>query len=140
MYLARYISNNKPLACEANYAVGTLLAMLLVWVRQGSPRLPEFTPDQYRPYISDIGATSWGKPTFIAGSATAIVVFTFTFLVERWLRHKGRLAKNYYTSEKILSAFASLFAIIGAAGLILLTIFDTKNYPPVHRAMTAVFM
>lgn len=115
--------------------------MLLVWVRQGEPHYSDdFHTSQYVPYISDIGATSWGKPTFIAGSAVAISVFTFTFMVERWLRHKGRLAKNYYLSEKILSIFATIFAIIGAAGLILLTIFDTVQYPNVHVAMLLVFM
>lgn len=114
--------------------------MMLVWVRDGKPHYSEFSPGQYVPYISDIGATSWGKPLFIAGSAVAIVTFTLTFLAERWLRHKGRLARNYYVSEKVLSGFASVFAVVGAAGLILLTIFDTKNYPRIHIAMLLVFM
>lgn len=91
-------------------------------------------------FISDVGATSWGKPLFIAGSAVTVVVFDLAFISERWLRHKGRLAKNYNLTEKILSAFATIFAIVGAAGLILLTIFDTRRYPHVHDAMLVVFM
>ena len=114
--------------------------MLAEWTVQGKPQYSEFEAGQRVPYISDIGATNWGKPLFIAGSATAIAVFTLTFLAERWLRHKGRLAKNYYISEKILSAFAAIFAVVGAVGLILLTIFDTLRHPHVHVAMTAVFM
>ncbi|QIW97135.1 hypothetical protein AMS68_002653 [Peltaster fructicola] len=120
--------------------LATLLAMLLVWVRMGEPRYREFTRNQNVPYISDIGATSWGYPTFIAGSASAISVFTLTFVAERWLRHKGRLAKNYNVSEKILSGFATLFALIGALGLIFLTIFDTVRYPHVHVSMLCVFI
>lgn len=114
--------------------------MLLVWVRQGEPPLKNFTRGQRVPYISDIGATSWGYPLFIAGSATAISVFTLTFVAERWLRHKGRLAKNYYASEKVLSVLATLFALIGSLGLILLTIFDTVRYPRVHVGMLGMFM
>lgn len=114
--------------------------MIAVWARQGKPQYGDFRANQHIPYISDIGATSWGKPLFIAGSAASIVVFTITFLAERWLRHSGRLARDYHIAEKVLSILASLFAIIGALGLILLTIFDTVRYTPVHNAMTAVFM
>lgn len=115
--------------------------MLGVWVNvKHEPHYSTFEPSQTIPYISDIGATSWGKPLFIAGSATSQVAFVLAFLAERWLRHKGRLAKNYNIAEKILSGFASGFAIIGAAGLILLTIFDTKRYPRVHESMLGVFM
>lgn len=91
-------------------------------------------------FISDIGATSWGKPLFIAGSAVTVVVFDLAFISERWLRHKGRLAKNYNWTEKILSICSMIAAIIGACGLIFLTIFDTRRYPNVHTAMLVVFM
>ncbi|KAK5137608.1 hypothetical protein LTR08_007903 [Meristemomyces frigidus] len=91
-------------------------------------------------YISSIGATSWGKPLFITGSAVAVVVFDFAFLSERWLRHNGRLTKNYSTLEKVLSGGAILFAIIGACGLIFLTIFDTHHYPKTHSSMLVVFI
>lgn len=97
-------------------------------------------PNQQIAFISDVGATSWGKPLFIAGSAVTVVVFDLAFISERWLRHKGRLTKNYNRTEKILSVFATIFAVIGAAGLVLLTIFDTKNHSKVHRAMLVVFM
>lgn len=68
------------------------------------------------------------------------MAFLLAFISERWLRHKGRLAHNYSTSEKVLSILATIFAMIGAAGLILLTIFDTKDYHHVHDAMLVVFM
>ena len=94
---------------------------------------------QHIAYISDIGATNL-KPLFIAGSTVCVVVFDICFISERWLRHKGRLAHNTYKSEKILSIMAVIFSIVGAAGLILLSIFDTLHYHKVHDSMLAVFM
>lgn len=114
--------------------------MLLVWITDGSPHLYDsFHPTQNIAYISDIGATNL-KPLFIAGSAVTVVVFDVAFISERWLRHAGRLAKNTSRTQKVLASCACLFAIIGAAGLILLTIFDTVHYPHVHDAMLVVFM
>ena len=91
-------------------------------------------------YISTLGATGWGKPLFITGSAVMVVLFNFTFVLERWLRHKGRLTMNYNLTEKILSIFATIFAMAGGVGLILLTVFDTRRYPNTHQAMLALFM
>lgn len=136
--------------------------MLGRWVAIGSPHYSSFNTDQHIAYISDIGARNWGKPLFIAGSAVAVVVFDVAFVAERWLRHTGRLTQNYNRTEQILvrihghmrtrsddgimanatvqSIFATIFAIVGAAGLILLTIFDTVRYPHVHDAMLVVFI
>ncbi|KAI6892748.1 hypothetical protein D0867_13413 [Hortaea werneckii] len=119
--------------------LGTLLGMLGGWVANGEPQYP-WMDGQTIAFISHVGATYWGKPLFIAGSATAQVAFVLCFISERWLRHRGRLTHNYTTAEKALSVCASIFAIIGACGLILLTIFDTRRYPPVHEAMLAVFI
>lgn len=71
--------------------VGTLLAMLIVWLAQGSPRYPSMYQTQRIAYISDVGASGL-KPLFIAGSAVSTWSFALTFIAERWLRHKGRLA------------------------------------------------
>ena len=114
--------------------------MLGTWLAKGSPHYSSFNANQHIAYISDIGARSWGKPLFIAGSAVCVVTFDLAFISERWLRHKGRLTQNYNKTEKILSVFATIFAVIGAAGLILLTIFDTVRYPHVHDAMLVVFI
>lgn len=90
-------------------------------------------------YISDTAAYGL-KPLFIAGSAVTVVVFDLTFISERWLRHKGRLAHNRSWVDKSLSLCAIFFAIVGAAGLILLTIFDTYRHPNAHDAFLVVFM
>ncbi|SMR57544.1 unnamed protein product [Zymoseptoria tritici ST99CH_3D1] len=120
--------------------LGTLLAMLGRWIAIGSPHYTTMNDTQHIAYISDIGATPWGKPLFIAGSAVTVVVFNLAFLSERWLRHKGRLARNYNWTEKILNICALIAAIAGACGLILLTIFDTKRYPNIHVAMLCLFI
>lgn len=120
--------------------LATLVALLGTWAAKGRPNYGWEADDERLPYLSDIAATSWGYPLFIAGSAVSIVTFTSAFVGERWLRHKGRLAHNYNRTEKILSIFATLFAIIGSAGLILLTIFDTRRHNRVHHSMLAVFI
>ena len=120
--------------------LGTLLGMLGYWISQGSPNYPWESPGEHLAYISDIGATAVGTDIFIPGSTVCVVVFDIAFISERWLRHKGRLTHNYRTSEKILSGFAILFAVIGAAGLITLTICNTRHYHTVHDTMLCVFM
>ncbi|KAL1304892.1 hypothetical protein AAFC00_003810 [Neodothiora populina] len=119
--------------------LGTLLGMLLVWVTNGKPHYADMDPNQHIAYISDIGATNM-KPLFIAGSAVTVVIFDGTFIAERWLRHRGRLAHNTSWAQKWLSIGAITFAVIGALGLIFLTIFDTVHYHSTHDAMLVVFI
>ncbi|KAK6406794.1 hypothetical protein LTR81_018620 [Elasticomyces elasticus] len=120
--------------------LGTLLAMLGTWLAQGSPHYPWQGAGQHVTYISDIGASRWGYPLFIAGSAVMVVVFNLSFLSERWLRHKGRLTHNYTMIEKVLSICAIIGAIAGGFGLIFLTIFNTHLYPRTHISMLGLFI
>jgi nitrate reductase gamma subunit len=113
--------------------------MLGYWLAAGSPHYEEMGANQKIAYISDIGAT-FLKPLFIAGSTVMVVIFDLAFISERWLRHKGRLTPNYSKWEAFLSVCSIIAAIIGAAGLILLTIFDTKHYPVAHDVLLGVFM
>lgn len=80
------------------------------------------------------------KPLFIAGSTVSVVVFDFAFISERWLRHKGRLAHNTNRTQKILSICSIIAAVVGALGLILLTIFDTRRHPRLHRVFLGLFI
>lgn len=115
--------------------------MLCTWVSKGEPYYEYMhATSQHIVYISDIGATGWGKPIFIATSAVTVVSFDLVFILERWLRHKQHLVQNHRTREKVLSGLAIVWSIIGAAALILLTIFDTKNHNKIHDAMLVVFM
>ena len=113
--------------------------MLGYWLGAGSPHYSSMASNQHIAYISDIGATSL-KPLFIAGSTTMVVIFDLAFISERWLRHKARLTPTYSKRETFLSICAIIAAVVGAAGLILLTIFDTKHHPKAHDALLAVFM
>lgn len=113
--------------------------MLGTWISEGSPHYASMEADQKIAYISDVGAQGL-KPLFIAGSAVTVVVFDLVFISERWLRHKGRLAHNTSLTQKILSICACIASIVGAAGLILLSIFDTLRHPKAHDAFLVVFM
>ncbi|PNS17762.1 Protein sfk1 [Sphaceloma murrayae] len=118
---------------------GTLLGLLIYWLATGRPQYSSMQSFQTIAYISDVGAQLL-KPLFIAGSAVTVVSFDLVFIQEQWLRHRGRLAPSTSKSEKVLSALASVASIIGAAGLILLSIFDTVNYPRLHQAFLVVFI
>lgn len=73
-------------------------------------------------------------------ATVAVVTLDIAFIADRWLRHTRRLAPNTTLSEKILSGFAILFAIAGAAGIILLSIFDTYNHPKLHDGFLLLFI
>lgn len=124
---------------QADAPPGTLIGLLVSWVKDGKPRYPNLQPDQTIAYISDVGAKAL-KPLFIAGSAVTVVSFVLVFVQERWLRHRGRLAPATSKSEKVLGSLASLASVVGGAGLILLSIFDTVKHPHIHRGMLAVFI
>ncbi|KAG9575895.1 hypothetical protein KCU86_g24632, partial [Aureobasidium melanogenum] len=119
--------------------LGTLLGMLGWWLASGSPHLDGMDPGQRIAYISDIGATHL-QPLFIAGSAVTVIVFDLCFISERWLRHKGRLAHNTSTTQKVLSVLSSVFAIIGAIGLILLTCLKDTKFGTAHDTCLVIFI
>lgn len=115
--------------------------MLSNWIRQGEPYYAFMhETSQHIVYISDIGATSWGKPIFITTSAVMVVLFDLTFLLERWQRHRRQLAPNYRRAEKVMSALAIFWSLVGGAGLVLLTIFDTAHHQKVHDGLLGVFI
>jgi uncharacterized membrane protein len=113
--------------------------MLVYWAATGRPIYTTMSAGQHIPYISDIGADTL-KPMFIAMSAVTVVTFDLAFLFERWLRHTGKLARNTSVWQKVYSACATIAAIAGAAGLILLTIFDTKRHSTLHNIFLVVFI
>ncbi|KAF2429863.1 hypothetical protein EJ08DRAFT_650086 [Tothia fuscella] len=116
-----------------------LLAMFLTWIIDGKPHYPSMEPDQRIAYISDVGADKL-KPLFIAMSTITVVVFDISFIFERWLRHTGRLAHNTSTFQKVLSWLTIVFAVVGGAGLILLSIFDTRRHPNLHDVFLVLFI
>ncbi|KAF1836566.1 hypothetical protein BDW02DRAFT_493206 [Decorospora gaudefroyi] len=119
--------------------IAMLVTMLVYWAATGKPIYSTMSEGQHIPYISDIGASNL-KPMFIAMSAVTVVTFSLAFVFERWLRHKGRLVANTSKWQKIYSVCATVTAIIGAAGLILLTVFDAKRHNQLHDAFLGVFI
>jgi len=117
---------------------GTILGMLVVWLAEGSPHYSEMDPDENIAYISDVGAHLL-KPLFIAGSSVTAVSFCLSLVGERWLRHSERIVPNRSILEKIFAVFAIIGAVVGSAGLILLSIFDTLRHSRLHRIFLAVF-
>jgi len=90
-------------------------------------------------YISDVGAQSL-KPLFIAGSCVVTIFLDLSFISERWLRHRGRLAANTSKTEKYLATLSMIFAAIGTVGLICLSIFDTWRHPRLHDVFLLLFI
>jgi hypothetical protein len=73
-------------------------------------------------------------------SAVTVVTFDLAFIFERWLRHTGKLAPNTSIWQKIYSVCAIIGSIAGAAGLILLSIFDTLRHPHLHDGFLVLFI
>ncbi|RDW56371.1 hypothetical protein BP5796_13246 [Coleophoma crateriformis] len=113
--------------------------MIVYWSAVGKPHYPSMDVGMTIPHISDVGAFTM-KPLFIAGSVVTTVFLDLAFASERWLRHKGRLARNTTKKEKVLSILSICFAVMGTAGLILLSIFDSYRHGNVHNICLALFM
>lgn len=73
-------------------------------------------------------------------TSVTTIFLDLSFAAERWLRHRGRLARNSGATEKALSIFSIIFAIAGTCGLILLSIFDTLRHPRLHDGFLLLFM
>lgn len=111
--------------------------MIIVWAAQGKPHY--VSEDGNIPYISDIGADIL-KPLFIAVCSVTAVCFVLALILERWLRHRGRLLPNMRRRERVFSVLSIIGCLIGGVGLILLSIFDTKRHMKAHRGFLLIFM
>jgi len=119
--------------------LGMLLGLLIHWNVDGRPHYASMEPTQTIAYISDVGAQDL-KPLFIAGSCVTTIFLDLSFFSERWLRHRGRLARNTTLTEKVLSGLSLGFALIGTLGLILLSIFDTLRHHTLHDIFLLLFI
>jgi len=116
-----------------------ILTMFLYWYLGGKPRYVSEEVGQHIAYISDVGADTL-KPLFIAMGSASVIIFDVGFILERWLRHSGKLV--HYTSrlQRFLAGASIFFALLGAVGLILLSIFDTKRHKTLHDLFLAFFI
>lgn len=53
--------------------------------------------------------------------------FVLSQAVDRFLRHRGRLAPTYLKREKWMSWLSMIFSIVGGLALILLSVFDVQS-------------
>lgn len=120
--------------------LSALLALLLFWaIGTHGMRYSSMSGTQNIAYISDVGADRL-KPLFVTGCVLTTILLDISFGADRYLRHKGRLVPNASTTEKVLSGLTIFFAIIGTAGLILLSIFDTARHPKLHDVFLLFFI
>lgn len=120
--------------------LATLLGLLLYWiVNEHRVHYVSMGDSQTVAYISDVGASDL-KPLFIAGCVLTTVFLDLSFAADRWLRHKGRLAPYTATTERVLASLTIVFAVVGTAGLILLSIFDTMRHPKLHNVFLLLFI
>lgn len=73
-------------------------------------------------------------------SAATVVTFDLAFIFERYLRHSNRLTPNTSHWQKVYSACATVAAVVGAAGLILLSCFNNRDHNKLHNIFLAVFI
>lgn len=111
--------------------------MLITWLAQGRPHYVSM--DGKVAYISDVGADIL-KPLFITGCSITAVSFFLSLMVERYLRHSGRLVPNMRMRERVFGTLAVFGSLVGGAGLILLSVFDTKRHSDLHRIFLLIFM
>lgn len=115
----------------------SLLALLLTWIISGRPRY--VSQEGSIAYISDVGA-SFLKPLFVVACCITGVGFFLSLVLERLLRHRGRLVPEMRKRERVLGVLAIIGAFIAMWGLILLSGFDTGRYPSLHRVFLLVFI
>ncbi|MAD81685.1 MAG: hypothetical protein CL912_01875 [Deltaproteobacteria bacterium] len=118
---------------------GMLATFMIYWQTTGQPHYSSMDSAQNIPYISDIGAFRL-KPLFITGAAVTTICVDLSLISERWLRHRGQLARNFTHTEKGLSIASIVCGVIGGLGLLFLSIFDTADYGTVHNIGLFVFM
>ncbi|ERT03147.1 fk506 suppressor [Sporothrix schenckii 1099-18] len=121
--------------------LGMLMGMLIGWaVDTHREHYVSMDDNQTVAYISDIGASPKFKPMFIALCVVTTVTLDLSFLADRWLRHAGRLTPNGSTGQKVLGVLTIVFALLGTAGLILLSVFDVAHHKRLHDGFLLLFL
>lgn len=117
-----------------------LLGLLLHWVIDDDGQPYDYEdPKVHVVFISNIGAGNL-QPLFIAGSCVSCLFLDASMLASRWLKHHGRLVPNDTPGQLWLAILTIIFALIGTAGLILLSVFDTKNHHRLHYIFLLFFL
>lgn len=109
-----------------------IVGLLGLWSADGFPRYQSTEANIV--FISDVGAAH--HAFFIVISCLSAVFYMLTVLLERHLRHQRRIPGSTTVQQTNLDIASVVFAVIGALGLIFLSIFDAFDYPDVHWSMS----
>ncbi|KAI5779493.1 Frag1/DRAM/Sfk1 family-domain-containing protein [Geopyxis carbonaria] len=112
---------------------GMLWVMLIFWLATGRPKYASMAPVQTIAYISDVGADTL-KPLFVTG---ATITGLFFFLALCAMRRNHSLNRRL---ERTLDWASIAAGFMGAVSLLLLSVFDTRRYPTLHRLFLFLFM
>jgi len=113
------------------------MTMLITWLATSRPHF--VTQETEMAYISDIGA-DYLKPLFVTGCTITAICFFLSLVIERWLRHSGRLVPAMRTRERVFGILAIIGSIMSGVSQILLSILDTKRHPTTHRICLLLFI
>lgn len=104
----------------AEWNESDIVGLIGLWKADGFSHYGNDNPDVV--FISDVGAHH--KTFFIIFSSLSAAFYILTTLVERHLRHKGRIPGSVKKRQTVLDVFSVIFCIIGGAALVLLSVFD----------------
>lgn len=112
---------------------GMLWVMLIFWLATGRPKYASMASAQSIAYISDVGADTL-KPLFVTG---ATITGLFFFLALCAMRRNHSLSRRL---ERTLDWASMASGLMGAVSLLLLSVFDTRRHPTLHRLFLFLFM
>ncbi|EAZ63513.1 hypothetical protein PICST_86162 [Scheffersomyces stipitis CBS 6054] len=118
---------------------GMLVALLVAWYIQGTPKYSFMKHNQSPAYISDIGATNL-KPLFISCAGFQGIFFMWTLIMEYYLRTHRKLQPYVSTKQPKFAIVSIVCGFIGQLGILFVSIFDTKRFHDVHLSMVGVFI
>lgn len=97
-----------------------VVGLIGLWKSDGFSHYENNNPDVV--FISDVGARH--KTFFIIFSSLSAAFYILTTLAERHLRHQRRIPGSTRKRQTYLDILSVVFCVIGAAALVLLSVFD----------------
>lgn len=112
--------------------ISDIVGLLGLWSADGFNRYSDTHANII--FISHVGAEH--RTFFIIFSSLSAAFYILTVFLERHLRHQRRIPGSIRKRQTYLDIASVIFAIIGAAALVLLSVFDDINYSTVHWSMS----
>jgi len=123
-------------AAAAGVWFAELVAMLAIWTRRG---YPDYNRGNVTvPFVSDMFAFS--RTLVIIMSSFTAGLYILSLFLERWLRHVDRIPGTIHSKQRTFDIVAIVMGIIGAAGLVILSVFNDQTHPTIHWIFALVFI